>query len=117
MLTGKTRVDDILVEFSHLTPASVVITSLPTEDGKVATLVSSDGVVRIEAQRDLGVSVPGSGDLFSAVLSGRLLHGSDVFSAAFDAARITTDAIRHTLSTGRIRRAGIDIVTAIRGVV
>ena len=117
MLTGKTRVDDILSEFSHLTPASVVITSLPTEDGKVATLVSSDGVVRIEAQRDLGASVPGSGDLFSAVLSGRLLHGSDVFSAAFDAARITTDAIRHTLSTGRIRRAGIDIVTAIRGVV
>ena len=117
LLTGKKEVDGILSVFSSLTDASVVITSVPLEKGSVSTVVSGNGDVRVFTQKDLGASVPGSGDLFSACLTGKLLSGMDLFTSAECACRITSDAIERTLRSGRERRFGIDIAGAIREVV
>lgn len=117
LLTGRDDPDSMLSEFSSMTAADVVITSVPLEKGYVSTLVSSEGKVKVFRQKDLKASVPGSGDLFSALLTGRVLSGYDVFSAASDAAAITSGAIERTLLSGRERRFGIDITGAIREVV
>ncbi len=116
MLTEKSDIDGILDAFSAMTPASVVITSVRHEKGKISTVVSGNGETKIFTQRDLGASVPGSGDLFASVLAGKLLSGDDLFSAAFHASEVTSLAIRKTLESGRTRRFGIDIAAALREV-
>ncbi|MGN0906842.1 MAG: bifunctional hydroxymethylpyrimidine kinase/phosphomethylpyrimidine kinase, partial [Bullifex sp.] len=93
LLTGKNEVDDILSGFSSLTEASVVITSVPLEKDSVSTVVSEKGAVRVFTQKDLKASVPGSGDLFCACLTGKLLSGMALFPSAECACRVTSAAI------------------------
>lgn len=90
------EISDLMETLSAMTPGSAVITSL-TETGTGSHLVygrMGEETFSIPYE-EIPVRFPGTGDIFSAVLTGKLLDGStltDAVKAAMDAVEILIQA-------------------------
>lgn len=101
-----------MVQLSEQGPGIVLVTSVPTDCA---------GQTRILAyERDkadfcqiwceyIPVSYPGTGDIFTSVLVGRLLQQATLEAAITDAAAFVAKAIRVTLENGGERREGVQL--------
>lgn len=86
-------------------PRYIILSSVPAEsDALVAVYDGKLDLLRFVRTPLLPVTPHGSGDIFTAVLSGAILKGADVYDAAHLASVFTTDALRYTVdSIGSLR--------------
>ena len=86
-------------------PRYIILSSVPAEsDALVAVYDGKLDLLRFVRTPLLPVTPHVSGDIFTAVLSGAILKGADVYDAARLASVFTTDALRYTVdSIGSLR--------------
>ena len=108
------RAEDLAKELNSLSGAAVVMTSVPLCGGTLANLVCDGKEVRSFVYENLGISYPGSGDLFASLLLSYILGGDDLFVAVHRATRIASESVRLTKKDGRERRDGVNVSHALK---
>ena len=97
-------------------PATVVATSVPLADSEVARKTECTSVLAYERAEDrfwrvdcsyIPAYYPGTGDVFSSVLTGSLLHGDSLAIALDRAVQFVTLGIRATFGQDLPNREGI----------
>ena len=91
---------------SRLPAREAVVTGAPFGQG-TANAVFSRGEVTIIPYELLPAAYPGTGDLFTACLTGRLLQGMPLTGAARETTRFLSSVIALTLSAGTPAREGV----------
>lgn len=83
-------------------PAAVVVTGVPTPDGRVVDVVATDGGVRrLEVARVPGEQLHGSGCTHSAAITAGLAHGRPLDDAIEAARAFTVAALQAAPGLGR----------------
>lgn len=93
---------------ARLGPDYVVITSVMEKNNSL--VVSYDATkdkISHFSQLHVPVSYPGCGDLFSSILTGRLLQGIDFSSSVADAAYLVKKAVEYSKEQGLCVRHGV----------
>lgn len=93
----------LLTERTH----TVVVTGACVDDTVRNVVVTKDGVSVITSHR-YGGSFSGTGDLFSAVLTGELVRGKNAESAVRKAARFLETSIKDSFYEGTNRNDGVN---------
>lgn len=106
---GQREIHDIVSVLRAMGPEMGVVTSVPLVAGGLGNIAWHGKEIRIFQYDDLGVSYPGSGDLFASVLFALLVRNESFFGSASHATSIATCAISYAKSNGRERRLGIDL--------
>lgn len=86
---------------------TVVVTGVRVQDEICNLIVTSDGFSTVRS-RCFGGSYSGTGDLFSAVLTGELVRGKTVAFAVEKAARFLEASIAETYERGTDRNDGVN---------
>lgn len=87
-----------------------VITGIERADGGVENVgIDGDGKVFSVVREKLGVSYPGTGDLFASVLLGRLLEGKHFSDAVADAAGFVGEVIAASAQVDSPARMGVSL--------
>lgn len=89
---------------------SAVITGVPIENGSFVNVSfdSKNDEFRIYNWDRIPVSYPGTGDIFSAVLTGSILKGKSLSQSAEAAAQFCSLAIKATYESGEPVRNGVE---------
>ncbi|MCM1333604.1 MAG: pyridoxamine kinase [Bacteroides sp.] len=100
---------ETLRRLSELTPA-VALTGVTLDEGSYlnAAIERGSGAIRLFRLKKLPVLYPGTGDLFASVLTGGLLRGEGLFSAADRASAFCSRAIAVTMGNGAPPRNGVE---------
>lgn len=93
--------------------ALVVVTSMTLEGGMTVNMACDGGQVRTFPFERIGMSYPGSGDLFTSLLCALMLNGEPFFVCVMKATRIASHAVNLTFAQGRERREGVIVSYAI----
>ena len=101
-----------LVGLAGLGCKSVVITGCHMPDGRYNLVYSGGAYSRVRAEY-LPVGYPGTGDIFTSALTGRLLGGDALPQAASFAAQFVERAIALTQKAGTDRRWGVQLEKAL----
>ena len=107
-LTRKEAVE-MLDALHDLTPGDAVITSAALEDypDAVCTIArDAQGAFAVIAPR-VPAQFPGTGDIFTSVLTGTLLNGQELSDAVRRAAAFVADCMRNTVRAGTPTREGV----------
>lgn len=99
----------ILVKLSALGPKKVVITGVRMADGNISNIAYEQGnskFWRVDCDY-VPVSYPGTGDIFSSVLTGGILNSDSLPIAMERATRFLEIAIKTTYSYGTDTRYGV----------
>ncbi|MDR2559402.1 MAG: pyridoxamine kinase, partial [Oscillospiraceae bacterium] len=99
-------VRDWLGKLQKYAPA-VVITGVPLENGEVANACFNQSGAKLIKFDYIPQNYPGTGDMFTAVLTGGLLKGEELHIAVNRAAIFTQAAIRATFERGTTPRNGV----------
>lgn len=84
-----------------------VIKGIACGDSMVNGSISDDAKISLHHYQQLPQGFPGTGDIFAAILTGRLLNGDDIHQATAFAGRATTKLTQITLEAGTEPRQGI----------
>ncbi len=106
---GQRDIYDLVSVLRSMGPEKGVITSVPLIAGGLGNIAWSDDEIRMFQYDDLGVSYPGSGDLFASVLFGLLVRNESFFGSVSHATGIATSAIAYAKESGRDRKLGITL--------
>jgi pyridoxine kinase len=103
---------------SELGPGQVLITNLQMASSKSRTSVVAfdrkDNRFHQSSCRYLPVNYPGTGDVFTSVLTSLLLNGTNLFPAVSKTVRFTCRAIKLTLESGTPPNDGICLEKALK---
>ena len=91
---------------SRLPGREAVVTGAPLEGGP-ANAVYSRGEVTLIPYEQLPAAYPGTGDLFTACLTGRMLQGMPLAQAVRETTQFLSAVISRTLSAGTPAREGV----------
>lgn len=91
---------------ARLPGRAAVVTGVPVEGGP-ANAVFSRGEVTLIRYEQLPAAYPGTGDLFAARLTGRMLQGMPLAQAAREATQFLSAVIARTLSADAPAREGV----------
>jgi len=92
---------------------SVVITSVPTENGLVNACRDENGKVSILPFRTMSRHYPGTGDLFASVLCGALVEGDELEKAVSRAADFVSYAISISMDIDIDSNYGVQLEAAL----
>ena len=106
---GQGEIKDLVDVLRSLGPERGVITSVPLVAGDLGNAAWNGSEIRLFQYEDLGVSYPGSGDLFASVLFALCIRGESFFGSVSHATAVATSAISASLRHGRERRLGIEL--------
>lgn len=102
--------DTLLSRLEVYGASRVVITGIEHADGRVENFGrDADGTVFSVMREKLGVSYPGTGDLFASVLLGRLLDGESFCDAVRAAAGFVGDVIAASARVNSPVRMGVSL--------
>lgn len=90
-----------------------VVTGLATESGSFNAVIKGGDISMIPYLPSPG-AYPGTGDLFAAIVTSRVLNGHSVVAAVETAAKIVKKAIDYTNSIGTDPRFGVSVSEAAR---
>lgn len=91
---------------ARLPGRAAVVTGAPLENGP-ANVLFENGRITLCPYEQLSAAYPGTGDLFAARLTGRLLTGSTLEAAMRDATAFLSCLIERTLQAGTPPREGV----------
>ena len=102
-------VNDMLYRLSDLGAEKVVITGIHINDGYVGTASydKTGGTPILYNRKSIHKHYPGTGDIFSSVLLGKMMLGYDLTSAARAASDFTHDVIADTAQYNLPERNGV----------
>ena len=105
----KAEVDDLMQALREMTQASVVLTGISPEEGKLGAAVydSETGQTACPAAPHMPGSYHGTGDVYASALTGAYLAGKTLVRAAQIAADFTQQSIVETLPLGLETRYGV----------
>ena len=83
--------------------------SIPLEAGGLGNAAWDGEEIRLFQYDDIGVSYPGSGDLFASILFALSVKGNSFFGSVLHATSIASIAIASAKVKGRERRLGIEL--------
>ena len=104
---GPRAIKDQITVLRSLGPKRGVITGIPLEAGGLGNAAWDGDEIRLFQYDDLGVSYPGSGDLFASLLFALVVKGGSFFGSVGHATSISTNAVLDAKIKGRERRLGI----------
>ncbi len=107
-------IDALLSAVRKLGSKQGVITSVPLKLGMLANIAYTEDSQRLFQYEDLGVSYPGSGDLFATIMFSLCLTGHTFFSSALYATEIASETVRYAKLDGRERRRGISLAPVFK---
>lgn len=87
--------------------ASVVLTGLDYEPGRVGSGCLEDGELTISLHERIDCYYPGTGDVFAAVMLGALLSGAKLRDACVKAGEFVRDTIAYTAQQGTDPNFGV----------
>ena len=87
--------------------ASVVLTGLDYEPGRVGSGCLENGELTISLHERIDCYYPGTGDVFAAVMLGALLGGSKLRDACVEAGEFVRDTIAYTAQQGTDPNFGV----------
>lgn len=109
--------DMLLEKLCSSGPSRVVITGIPVRAASGADMISTAGMDRSDSSIDqspfyitlprIGGSYPGTGELFTSVMLGKILRGADFHAAVAAASAFTRDTIDITAAAGTTAREGV----------
>ena len=88
---------------------AAVLTGLPMAGGAANAALAADGSFCLLPFERLPASYPGTGDVFTSVVTGALLSGADLADAVRRAADYVAAAIAYTMACGTEVRHGVQI--------
>ena len=105
----KAEVDDLMQALREMTQASVVLTGISPEEGKLGAAVydRETGQTACPAAPHMSGSYHGTGDVYASALTGAYLAGKTLVQAAQIAADFTQQSIVETLPLGLETRYGV----------
>ena len=105
----KAEVDDLMQALREMTQASVVLTGISPEEGKLGAAVydRETGQTACPAAPHMPGSYHGTGDVYASALTGAYLTGKTLVQAAQIAADFTQQSIVETLPLGLETRYGV----------
>ena len=105
----KAEVDDLMQALREMTQASVVLTGISPEEGKLGAAVydRETGQTACPAAPHMPGSYHGTGDVYASALTGAYLAGKTLVQAAQIAADFTQQSIVETLPLGLETRYGV----------
>ena len=105
----KAEVDDLMQALREMTQASVVLTGISPEEGKLGAAVydRETGQTACPAAPHMPGSYHGTGDVYASALTGAYLAGKTLVQAAQIAADSTQQSIVETLPLGLETRYGV----------
>lgn len=105
----KAEVDDLMQALREMTQASVVLTGISPEEGKLGAAVydRETGQTACPAAPHMPDSYHGTGDVYASALTGAYLAGKTLVQAAQIAADFTQQSIVETLPLGLETRYGV----------
>ena len=105
----KAEVDDLMQALREMTQASVVLTGISPEEGKLGAAVydRETGQTACPAAPHMPGSYHGTGDVYASALPGAYLAGKPLVQAAQIAADFTQQSIVETLPLGLETRYGV----------
>lgn len=105
------KIKDMLVELSSFGPRIVVITSAPEdiveENVNVFAYDRVDDKFFKVSSKKIPKDFPGTGDIFTSVLIGKLLNGKDTYSALKEASEFVFLGIKESVKYSYPKREGI----------
>ncbi len=104
---GQRAIKDQVTVLRSLGPKRGVITGIPLQAGGLGNVAWDGDEIRLFQYDDLGVSYPGSGDLFASILFALVIKGNSFFGSVGHATSIATLAVGESKKAGRERRLGI----------
>lgn len=99
-------------ELSAMGPASVIITSVPDTDNKISVVVYDAGSgegYKISNPYLRHAHYPGTGDLFTSVLTGHILNGNTALESASRAAKFVFMSIERACENNVPRKEGVPL--------
>ena len=106
---GQGDIKDLVTVLRSLGPRKGAITSIPLEAGGLGNAAWDGEEIRLFQYDDIGVSYPGSGDLFASILFALSVKGNSFFGSVLHATSIASIAIASAKAKGRERRLGIEL--------
>lgn len=105
----KEEIDRTMGQLREMTDASVVLTGVGLEQGRLGAAVydAVTGLTTYPTARRMPGSYHGTGDVYASALTGAVLHGHDLSQAARIAAEFTQRSIEYTVPQGLERRYGV----------
>ena len=105
----KAEVDDLMQALREMTQASVVLTGISPEEGKLGAAVydRETGQTACPAAPHMPGSYHGTGDVYASALTGAYLAGKTLVQAAQIAADFTQQSLVETLPLGLETRYGV----------
>ena len=110
------EISSLIDKLKGIGPGRGVITSVPLSIGQLANVAYDEDEMRLFSFEDLGVSYPGSGDLFASLFLSMCLAGYSFFTAVKLSGEITSRAVRYAKESKRERRMGISLVPVMEDV-
>ncbi len=109
------EIKQMLLGLIDLGPASVVVTSVPMDGGSVANVCMHRGEQEFHAVSydRVPCQYPGTGDLFTSVLTGALLGGKTLEEAMEQASAYVNEVIHLTYDLGTEVRCGVQLELAL----
>lgn len=101
-------VETILCKLYDLSSATVVLTGICFEKGKIGAAVFDGGQSSYYFSNEVSGDYPGSGDVFASALLTALLNGKSIGKSAEIAVDFTVGSIRRTKDAGSDTRYGLD---------
>lgn len=102
------KVKEICEELHKMGPRHVIMSGVPDPENAVVSIYDGeDQSLQMIKTKLVPVKAHGTGDIFTAVLTGCLLQGYSTFESASLAAHFTTDAVKFTHDTIGSMRNGL----------
>lgn len=114
---GQRDIKDLIDVLRSYGPEKGVITSVPLVAGGLGNAAWNGGEIRLFNYEDLGVSVPGAGDLFASVLYALIIRGDSFFGSVLHAGEIASLTVSESIRMKRERRMGISLQPALKEIV
>lgn len=100
-------IDDIIFDLREIGAKNIIITSVPCSDDKIGIAVYDGKDINILYHEKLSKSYPGTGDIFTGVLSTELLRENNLLDAVNKSADFVKECIEYSMQYDYHVREGV----------
>lgn len=100
-------IKDIILSLREMGAKNIIITSVPCKEDKIGIAVYDGKYINILYHEKLSKSYPGTGDIFTGVLSTELLKGSNLLDATNKSADFVKECIKYSMQYDYNAKEGV----------
>lgn len=101
------ELDDLIDKLKGMGAKNIIITSLRSGDGKIATLLVEGDKKTIFQDQMVDADFPGTGDIFASCLIGYILNGKKLEDAVKNSCAFVKDTIEYSVKVDYSHRSGV----------